>query len=207
VSRFRSPHGLLPGQVTASEDGFVGGVQAGYNWQFRCTVFGIEADYSWADINHDRTFTTGGLVFPGGATLWVNNDHQAFGTVRAGSGLIVDNLLLYVTGGFAYANFNRSVTLSVPALGIAETFEQDKTRWGWTFGFGTEWAAWNNWTIKSEVLYARFQNEDSTFTCTGVFAACPTGATRSFERQDSLWVTRIGINYKFGGYAPVVANY
>jgi Type I restriction modification DNA specificity domain len=53
--------------------------------------------------------------------------------------------MLYVTGGLAYANFNRSVTLAWPAFGT-ETFEQDKTRWGWTFGFGTEWAVWDNWS-------------------------------------------------------------
>lgn len=194
---FLLEHGFGVGQVTATEDGFVAGVQGGYNWQFRCTLFGIEADYSWADINHDRTF--GNSIFLPGATVNVNNNHQGFGTVRARSGVIVDNLLLYVTGGFAYANNDRTVTVSVPALGLTETFSQDnKTRWGWTFGFGTEWAAWSNWTIKSEVLYARFQKEDTTFTCAGVLI-CPAGATRSFERDDNVWVTRIGLNYRFGG--------
>jgi outer membrane immunogenic protein len=198
-------NGFGVGQVTATEDGFVGGVQGGYNWQYRCTLFGIEADYQWADIDHNRTFGNT-LVLPG-ATLSVNNNHQGFGTVRARSGVIVDNLLLYVTGGLAYANFDRSVTIFDPVSGFSETFQQDnKTRWGWTFGFGTEWAAWSNWTIKSEVLYARFQRQDETFTCVGVLF-CPAGATRSFERDDNVWVTRIGLNYRFGGYGGSGSGY
>jgi outer membrane immunogenic protein len=190
----------FPGEVTSTESGFVGGVQGGYNWQYRCTLFGIEADYQWADIDHNRTFTDG---VPGGFTLSVFNDHKSFGTVRARSGVIVDNHLLYVTGGLAYANFDRSVTLAFP--GFAETFSDDKTRWGYTLGFGTEWAIWDNWSIKSEVLYAIFEKHDTTFTCAGILCA----GTRSFERQDEIWVTRIGLNYRFGGYgaSPVAARY
>jgi hypothetical protein len=76
------------------------GVQGGYNWQFRCTLFGIEADYNWTNIDHDFV-RTGPL---GLATLTVSSSLQSFGTVRARSGVIVDNLLLYVTGGLAYAH-------------------------------------------------------------------------------------------------------
>jgi hypothetical protein len=33
------------------------------------------------------------------------------------------------------------------------------------------------------------------------------GVNQRFESQDSVWVTRIGLNYRFGGYAPVLAKY
>ncbi len=39
----------------------------------------------------------------GFATLAVSNNLQSFGTVRARTGVVVDNLMLYVTGGLAYA--------------------------------------------------------------------------------------------------------
>ncbi len=31
-----------------------------------------------------------------------------FGTARVRTGIVVDNVLLYATGGLAYANFNRN---------------------------------------------------------------------------------------------------
>ncbi len=69
--------------------------------------------------------------------------------------------MLYVTGGLAYAKTERSVDLNIPILGISETFSSDKSRLGWTAGFGTEWQFASNWSLKSEVLYARFQTEES----------------------------------------------
>ena len=193
---------VLPAEATRSTEGFVGGIQGGYNWQSRCTVFGIEADYQWADIDHDETFT-GPL---GIATLSLSSSLQSFGTVRTRAGVVVDNLLLYVTGGVAYANTERSVALNIPALGISEAFSADKTRWGWVAGFGTEYQFGfnSNWSFKTEVLYARFQTEENTFTTPGLIVA---PRTVRFEHESSAWVTRIGINYKFGGYAPVAASY
>jgi outer membrane immunogenic protein len=91
---------LLPTEASRSVSGVAYGVQGGYNWQFRCTLFGIEADYNWTNIDHDFV-RTGPL---GLATLTVSSSLQSFGTVRARSGVIVDNLLLYVTGGLAYAH-------------------------------------------------------------------------------------------------------
>ncbi len=71
---------------------------------------------------------------------------------------------------------------------------------GWTAGFGTEWQFAPNWSFKSEVLYARFQTEESTFTCTILCA--PARAVR-FEHESSAWVARVGVNYRFGGGARV----
>ena len=106
---------FLPNEASASVSGFVAGVQGGYNWQFRCTVFGFEADYNWADLNHDFTFTGPGIILPS-ATLAVSSSLQSFGTLRARTGVVVDNLLLYVTSGLAFANTERSVALTVPGV-------------------------------------------------------------------------------------------
>ena len=194
-----------PQEVSRSVNGWAAGLQGGYNWQSRCTLFGIEADYQWTDIDHDfvRTGPLGQLTLSGSVSL------QSFGTVRTRAGVIVDNLLLYVTGGFAYANTERTVALTVAAApqNNQGPFTDEKTRWGWTMGFGTEYQfAFNsNWSFKSEVLYARFQTGENTGTCGAVVCGVPT--TVRFEHDSSAWVTRFGINYKFGGKAPVVANY
>ena len=75
-------------------------------------------------------------------------------------------------------------------------FSDEKTRWGWTVGFGTEWSFAPNWSFKSEVLYARFEKEENTLTCR--ILCNPDRAVR-FEHESSAWVTRVGINYRFGG--------
>jgi len=183
---------FLPNEATRSSDGFVGGIQGGYNWQSRCTVFGIEADYNWANVGHDELFA-GPLGF---ATLAASSHLKSFGSIRARTGVVVDNLMLYVTGGLAYAKTERSVDLNIPLLGISEGFSSDKTRLGWTAGFGTEWQFASNWSLKSEVLYARFQTEETAFTCSILCA--PARGVR-FEHDSSAWVTRIGVNYRFGG--------
>ena len=186
--------GVFANEASTSESGLVAGVQGGYNWQFRCTLFGIEADYNFADIDHDRTFT-GPFGF---GKLAVSSSLQSFGTVRARSGVIVDNLLLYVTGGLAYASTERSVALTFPGAPQFDQgpFSDEKTRWGWTMGFGTEWSFAPNWSFKSEVLYARFEKEEKTHICR-IF--CNPDQAFRFEHESSAWVTRVGINYRFGG--------
>src|SRR5882672_883746 len=49
------------GNVHIEKSGVIGGVQGGYNWQSGCTVFGVEADYSWAGINASSFDTDGGV--------------------------------------------------------------------------------------------------------------------------------------------------
>src|SRR5882757_2248908 len=85
--------------------GFAGGIQAGYNWQFRCTVWGFEADASWAsDSNKDFN-----SHFPGFGDFFLHRELKSFGTLRSKTGVVVDNVMLYVTGGFAWARVNNSV--------------------------------------------------------------------------------------------------
>jgi outer membrane immunogenic protein len=179
--------------TVATESGIIGGVQAGWNWQARCTVFGFEIDASWgsqdahwrsewqtsvADYHHDRELK------------W-------FGTARTRAGVVVDSLLLYVTGGFAWANIGNNHHLSVPGWTYID-HSDSKTRWGFVAGVGTEWAWGGGWTLKSEFLYMQFADHDYnvTFrydTCSSCFD------TYRWKADDSAWVARVGINYIFGG--------
>jgi outer membrane immunogenic protein len=110
--------------------------------------------------------------------------------------VVVDNLLIYVTGGLAFANFSRTYTQTDLNVPQSEVFSHSRSRWGWAAGFGTEWAITSNWSLKSEVVYNRFEKDDATFTC-AVFCGAPE--SKRFDNQDSVWVTRVGINYRFGG--------
>ena len=192
----------LPGSVSSTKSGVTGGVQGGYNWQSRCTVFGVEADWSWAGLKRDKLNTDGQ---PGAALdqLLVSTELKWYGTLRTRAGVVVDNLLIYVTGGLAYARIDHTAALTnfIGAAFTTETFSDSRTRWGWTAGFGTEWAMFGNWSLKSEALYVRFAERDSVFN-SGFAVLNGNPATKSFDYQDSLWITRIGINYRFGGGSP-----
>lgn len=182
-----------------TENGWNGGVQGGYNYQAGCTLFGVEADWSWSDVNASSFNLDGdqGAAILGDAVS-LSSRMRWFGTVRARTGVIVDNVLLYATGGFAYANFDRSFAFREdgPPV-IIGTFNQNDTKWGWTAGVGTEWAFAPNWSLKSEALYMQF--EKSTVTASGVAPIGNPGVAYRLESQDEAWIARIGVNYRFGG--------
>lgn len=104
-----------------SRDGFVGGGQVGYNYQFGAGsgfVIGIEADYQYADFgrnNNNNGFigavTPAGLgvsgVLPVGISVIDNGTNggrglESFGTARARIGYAFDRVLVYGTGGVAF---------------------------------------------------------------------------------------------------------
>ncbi len=107
-------------------DGFTGGFQLGYNWQFsQNIVFGLEADITGTDMNGT----------PGGIPVHIDY----LGTARARVGYTWDRTMFYGTGGFAFSRAG--------SLGIHDTDT------GWTIGAGLEWAYSNSWTLKAEYLY------------------------------------------------------
>jgi outer membrane immunogenic protein len=122
-----------------------------------------------------------------------------FGTSRIRAGIVTDNLLLYVTGGLAYAHFKRDVTYveddNEPDF-RKDTFSSSKTKFGWTVGAGAEWAINNNWSLKTEALYMQFAKDDSTATGKTI----NEGAHTQLRNEDSAWVARVGLNYRFGRY-------
>ncbi len=193
---------LQRSNVRADKFGFVAGGGGGYNWQRGCTVFGVEVDYSWTNLK-TRAFETDGDTGIDLDSLTVDNKIRGFGTARTRAGIVVDNLMLYATGGLAFANFKRTATMTDNTAPASETFSSSRWRLGWTAGVGTEWAINSNWSLKSEVLYASFAKDEQSFTCT-VFCGGPE--SKRFDNQDSVWVSRIGLNYRWGG-APVVARY
>jgi outer membrane immunogenic protein len=180
------------------------GPQTGWNWQWNCTVFGLQADWSWSGGRQDNSFR--GFPF---TTMNNENRTRWFATARARSGVVVDNLLLYVTGGAAFANHrNENVMVMAP---FTETFSNSRTRVGFAVGAGAEWSFAGNWSINSEFLYMAFERDRRALNCTTVVTCSPfpVGTPFRFEHQNEAWVGRIGLNYRFGGFGggPVLARY
>jgi outer membrane immunogenic protein len=160
-------------------------------------VFGIESDWAWSNAKAS-SFLGDGDDFPASETDNVNvtSKMRWFGTTRIRSGVVVDNLLLYVTGGLAYANFKRDLAFTEDDIPATETFSSSRTRFGWTAGAGTEWAINANWSFKSEFLYMQFQKDETTETS----VVLTDNERIRFKHDDSAWIARVGLNYRFGGY-------
>jgi outer membrane immunogenic protein len=169
---------------TITESGFAGGVQGGYNWQRRCTVFGFEADWSWASASADFQDNPNAA----GAFNTLESKLRWFGTIRTRAGVVVDDVLIYATGGFAYANVENNYARNTAPV---QAFNFSDTHWGWTVGVGTEWKFAPNWSLKGEGLYVQLQDHQDTL-CTA-----PATCFR-FTNNDNFWVGRIGVNYIFG---------
>ena len=188
------------GTVSNQHGGVTVGGHAGYLWQSGCTVWGFELDAAWADLDRTRVYDSSAGT---GTALTLTNDLQWYGSLRTRTGLIVDNLLLYVTGGLAYAKIDNTWTINDPAA--VQTFAADDSRWGGVLGVGAEWAFNANWSVRTEFLYYIFKEVETSGVSTN-------GQAVSFDSQDSMWVTRFALTYRWGGgdyygKAPVQAKY
>jgi outer membrane immunogenic protein len=123
--------------------GVMGGIQAGYNWQFGQLVLGGETDLQLSDA--DDRFA--GWKF---SNPW-------FGTLRGRAGYAMNNILLYGTVGLAYG--------TIRAQNLALGLEESRTTYGWTAGAGLEVALSGNWSAKAEYLYIDLN--DRSFALTG----------------------------------------
>jgi outer membrane immunogenic protein len=175
--------GASPGSVSADSTGVIGGLQAGYNWQFANLVLGVEGDISFSSL--DRTVPV--PTAPGGNDSY-NSRLSALGTVRGRIGWAFDRLLLYGTGGAAFASLKDEYTASPIPLGF--TVSPSSGRTGWAAGGGLEYAFTDHWTVRAEYLHVGFG--DRTVT---VAPCCSTAY--AFVFKDSLDIGRVGINYKF----------
>jgi outer membrane immunogenic protein len=175
-------------------DGFLGGVQAGCNYQVNSNwVMGVEGQLSWSDIRGD--FSRNPFIDPfvsgkgsNSATLSARTDWLA--TLAARFGYTWDRWMFYAKVGAAWAHDKYS-------LGGQEAqpyfFNASETRTGWMFGVGTEYAFGRNWSGKLEYNFVDLGSERVEFA--GLFRAAPTRFVIDIDQQ--IHVVKAGLNYRF----------
>lgn len=171
------------GSLNLNSSGFVGGIQAGYNWQFDKTIVGIETDIQVANLKGEISANINGVggIEAGSKINW-------FGTTRVRLGYTpVDRFMVYATGGVAYGKVKTYAGIN--AFGGGAGISNSETRVGYTVGAGAEYAFTNNWTMKSEYLYTDLGK--SKFTLGDDFARINVAAKTPFH------TVRVGLNYKF----------
>jgi outer membrane immunogenic protein len=179
--------------------GGFGGFQIGYNRQVsQSWLFGIEFDLNAARIR--GTGTGAGFQTLGGATARFveQQDIRWFGTLRSRLGFLpTQSLLVYATGGLAFAGVDQSAAFNIsttagagpiggfgafcfPANGSFPTCYRgtsSRAEFGWTAGGGFEFAAWQNVSVKTEYLYVGLPSHSVTVTA---IAPAPGGGPASY---------------------------
>lgn len=120
--------GDLAGAEVADADGAIGGVQAGYRWDFGQTVLGVEAAYSGSNVEDSAT----GVELKNKADL------------KLQLGYDLGQSLVYGTVGASRAKISDGTT------SVSDT--------GWVAGLGYDYALTEQWTVGGEYLYHKYDD-------------------------------------------------
>jgi outer membrane immunogenic protein len=176
---------ILDDAKFSTSGGLIGG-GLGWNAQYGAWVFGVEGDYSYAAVSGHSGFcgTVGNSC---GSRL------ESLGTLRGRLGAVVNDWMLYATGGWAFGE--------VSGFSTAKSSGQAMYT-GWTVGAGIETRIAPQWAMKLEYLYTDLGDKD-------LYQAAVPGFPETLAY--TVNTVRIGINYSFApsvlaAPAPIVTK-
>jgi outer membrane immunogenic protein len=179
-----------------NNDGVIGGAHVGYNYQVGQFVVGLEGSVDGSSLSRSISGFTPSYGI-GAYTLGGNTGVQ--GSIRGRVGYAFDRVLLYATGGVAFAGVNGYVQTPYAYN------SGSSTRVGWTIGGGLEYAVTNNWSIRAEYRYSSFGSYTTNYGGLAPLVTNVSASRRTNENQ-----VQVGFSYKFDTFAPpapVVAKY
>ncbi|HKD65191.1 MAG TPA: outer membrane protein [Candidatus Binataceae bacterium] len=152
---------------------FIGGVQAGYNFQVGHLLFGVEGDFDGATFNHPA------LLSPTLGSVSQNWITTAAGRV----GVVEDRWLVYgkLGGGWVRSD----AILNFPGA----SWSGSNTSAGWLAGAGLEYGFKSHWTVRLEYDFLSLANWTSP-------------STPSIPLNRDVQMVKAGINYKFESGLP-----
>ncbi len=189
-------NGKYTGEVGGAEDflidnggtfeldlnGFVGGIQAGHNWQSGNFVLGVEIDATFVDWSDELINSTPELV---------SAETDFLGTLRGRAGYAMDNLLVFATAGVALTDTNYYVNDHVDDTDPSEFGSLRLNDFGFVVGGGAEYAFDENWSIKAEGLYFIFNDRQDGSGLTH------DSEDDDFAKLNDAWMVRAGVNFHF----------
>jgi outer membrane immunogenic protein len=185
-----------------TQAGFVGGGYVGANYQFNQFVIGVEGEFGYSGINSHGTTWTGNIAgtgpLAGNYALTSKFSDTGVGRLRGRLGYAVEpQLLLYVAGGWTWANTNTSLdgyccggNPTVPANVSYFNLSNNKSLDGWNIGVGGEYAFTPNWIARIEYIYDGFSKISYGYNYGSYF-----GDNRNLGLN--INTVRVGLEYKF----------
>jgi len=198
--------GVVPTSLTPRVDGFVGGGQIGYNWQFVRALVGLEADIASSGMKGNESFSSNIIPYPP-MTVTQTNKVTWLGTLRTRLGwLPAPSVLIYASGGLAYGGVKASTSMNVdnlpPPLNcptgnvFCATGSLSGTRVGWTVGGGVEAFIASHWSMRMDYLYFDLGQESYPIVSTATFGVGGTEVMRG-KATFNGHIVRAGLNYHF----------
>lgn len=215
VSAHESLSGRAPGfgsylggrddySLSTSSNGFTGGGQLGYNYQFGVgsgVVAGLEGDFAYTDLSSTRSLPTAGAL--AGLSAAYRTSIDGVGTIRGRLGYAYGSLLVYGTGGFAYDVADRQSIVTAPSGAELLRLDVRSVDVGYAAGGGVEYA------LPTTLLPGEFGSfaksgavtvrAEYLHVSTGEHAVPLTlaGQAVTLHMRDAMDLGRAGINYKF----------
>lgn len=162
------------------------GLQAGYNWQLSSVVIGAEIDGTLSGQNSKAD------PFFDGKNATLKARERWSGTARLKVGLplggapVVDNMLLYGTGGMAYAHW-KTVLQEIDIGGNAQQSDA-QNHLGWVAGAGVEAPLGSGLSAKLEYLRIQYGKRKYDLT---------TGSGDKLGIDHDVNTVRLGLNLRF----------
>jgi outer membrane immunogenic protein len=152
---------------------FIGGLHAGYNWQRGNIILGVEGDLDFGD------------------------DINYLASARARLGYAHDNWLLYITGGAAFINIDRDLSIT-DNYGNKFSFSDGNGETGWVAGGGFEKKLRQDVSFGVEGLYYDFGSDSNEHFLESKYGY----HTRSdifadTDRDFNFWSVRARLTYHF----------
>ncbi len=218
----------IPGSFDLSDDGFIGGVQAGYSWVFGpggpqnswdqpgvssaalhalsfssneppSILFGLEADISVLSADAEDDIARS-CVCPGVRDVRTHTepDLDFLGTIRARAGLVFGDFLIFGTGGLAVGQIDLDATVDVDPDDLTFKRSRSVTKAGYVFGGGIEHAIAHRFSIRAEYLHYDLGTQDIWLIEQTGGGEAPNDFVK-FKYGLSGDIVRAAINYRFGG--------
>ena len=164
------------GSASTSPEGYLAGATVGYNMLLGSSILlGIEGDLGLMDISADDKEVYDGHVYKTTFGPW-------WGTARGRAGIAMGPLLLYGTGGLAFAAVDEVSVGNTPG----ETATNRDVRSGWVVGGGMEFAFNESVSAKVEYLHMDFGSYEGL-----------SDNREDFSFDNKLDVVRAGLNFRF----------
>jgi opacity protein-like surface antigen len=164
--------------------GFLGGGQAGYNFQTGRYVWGIEGDLGASNARGAAGCTSQPLV------ISCEDNVGLLGSLTGRLGYTWARALFYAKAGWAFGDVTAGTSGNFvdPILGLPVPGVTKSTKWenGWTAGVGMEYALTDRWSAKAEYMHYEFP---------AYAFAIAQGATANASTSGDL--VRVGVNYHF----------
>lgn len=171
-----------------------GGLVGGYSRQFGKVLVGIEASANTLFLDEENSVTeVYESLTSARFTLQQSVSADWMATLRPRLGWAQDNWLGYLTGGLAVTRLKLETTFTDTAFTARSHSSDSKTVTGWSLGLGGEYALNNDWSLRGEYLYTRF---DKITSSSGVTS---TGGSDTLNHSADLDTHGlfIGLTYRF----------